>query len=324
MADERPPSPQALAERARAMPDLAELCRIHDIGIELIERSHDLDELLDRVLEEYEQRLREIPDAALTADDAPDEARSKLRALVMFARQAAALKEKATAATALRRHAEVLEQVNVELQQTVAREELARRRVDDVLGVLDAGILVVAPDGRIRHANRAASQLNGLSIECLVGQAAAPFFGQVGRMSDGEVVRRLGSGETKVLLVARRDMTCEPGAEVVLLSDVTERDRERAEQHRLDRLSELLRTLAVLSHKINNPLTSLLGRAQILQMRKGTDAQVAKAAAVIEESAKRIASYIQELAHVVREGREEALMKLLEDPATAQERGHAR
>ena len=39
------------------MPDLAELCRLHDVGIELIELSNDLDDLLDKVLEEYERRL---------------------------------------------------------------------------------------------------------------------------------------------------------------------------------------------------------------------------------------------------------------------------
>ena len=30
------------------LPDLEELCRIHDIGVDLIDRSDDLDDLLDR------------------------------------------------------------------------------------------------------------------------------------------------------------------------------------------------------------------------------------------------------------------------------------
>jgi len=42
------------------LPDLAELCRIHEIGLDLIGRSHDVDELLDRVLDEYESRLKEL------------------------------------------------------------------------------------------------------------------------------------------------------------------------------------------------------------------------------------------------------------------------
>ena len=51
----------------RRSPDLAELCRIHEIGLDLIGRSHDIDELLDRVLEEYETRLSALPSDALDA-----------------------------------------------------------------------------------------------------------------------------------------------------------------------------------------------------------------------------------------------------------------
>jgi signal transduction histidine kinase len=68
----------------------------------------------------------------------------------------------------------------------------------------------------------------------------------------------------------------------------------------------------VLSHKINNPLTALLGRAQILQVQKGNDPGVVKAAAVIEESSLRIAELIRELAQVVKDGRQDALDELLD------------
>jgi signal transduction histidine kinase len=93
--------------------------------------------------------------------------------------------------------------------------------------------------------------------------------------------------------------------------------RRRAEQ--LERLNEQLnqrlalvtKTLSVLSHKINNPLTVLLGRAQMLKQRV-EDLDVAKAAEVIEQSSKRIADYIRELAEVVKEGREESLERLLD------------
>jgi hypothetical protein len=33
--------------------ELRELGRVHDVSLDLIERSHDLDSLLDRVLDEY-------------------------------------------------------------------------------------------------------------------------------------------------------------------------------------------------------------------------------------------------------------------------------
>ena len=65
------------------------------------------------------------------------------------------------------------------------------------------------------------------------------------------------------------------------------------------------------SHKINNPLTTLLGRAQMLKLLDHGP-QVAKTADMIEESSKRIAAYIGELALVVKEGREESLDRLLD------------
>jgi len=77
------------------------------------------------------------------------------------------------------------------------------------------------------------------------------------------------------------------------------------DSERLARISSALATLADLAHKINNPLTSLLGRAQILKLRLDTDPQLRKAADVVEESARRIADHVRELAGVVRDTRHE-------------------
>jgi PAS domain S-box-containing protein len=296
------------------MPDLAELCRIHEVSLELIQKSHDVDELLDGVLEEYERRLREMSADTLAGEGEPvsREEAKKLQALVMFAGHAVALKEKAAAATQLRQRAEELERLNSELERTLAQEEMTRRRLDDVLAALDAGVMVVGSDGTIRNANRAAAKLTGVSARDLVGREAQPFLGQVERGADGEVDEQARGASQQVVLVARRDLLGEPGAEVVLFSDVTAHARQMEERNRVERFAELMRTLSALSHKINNPLTSLMGRAQILRMKKAADPDVQKAAEVIEESSRRIAEYIRELALVVKEGKEEALQPLLE------------
>jgi signal transduction histidine kinase len=107
-------------------------------------------------------------------------------------------------------------------------------------------------------------------------------------------------------------MVGDPGSEVVLVTDVTQRNRAVEERVRLEKLAEVLKTLSVLSHKINNPLTALLGRAQILQARKSDDPSVAKAAAVIEDASLRIADLIRELAQVVKDGRQDAVDELLD------------
>lgn len=64
--------------------------------------------------------------------------------------------------------------------------------------------------------------------------------------------------------------------------------------------------LADLSHKINNPLTSLLGRAQLLRQRSNTDPYVVRAAEVIEECSRRIADHLREITTLVREHRGDA------------------
>ena len=77
-----------------------------------------------------------------------------------------------------------------------------------------------------------------------------------------------------------------------------------------ERALELCSDVARLCHKINNPLTSLMGRAQLLQLQPDpAPASLLKATEVIEESARRVAGVVQELAHVVCQGKEDLLTK---------------
>ena len=77
-----------------------------------------------------------------------------------------------------------------------------------------------------------------------------------------------------------------------------------------ERALELCSDVARLCHKINNPLTSLMGRAQMLQLQPNpSPANLLKATEVIEESARRVAGVVQELAHAVCQGKEDLLTK---------------
>jgi PAS domain-containing protein len=294
-----------------ATPDAEELCRIHELTAEMIDKSDDLDALLGRILEEYERRLRELPADALRPEPATlgEDARKKLHALVMFARQAAALKTRAEAASELRRHAERLEDANLRLTEALGRAERMHRWLDAVLGTINVGILIVGEDHRVRQANPAAqAMLGGPGI---VGGDVAPLLRGVPPESDGEIVRELPRAGRRLLAVARRHVAPGSRSEVVLLNDLTERYREIEERQRLKSLAESMRTLGLLCHQINNPLTSVLGRAQVPRMKKGADPDVLKAALVIEESAQRAADLVRELARVVKDGREQSLEQLL-------------
>jgi PAS domain-containing protein len=306
----------AAGEPGGLLPDLTELCRIHEIGLDLIGRSHDVDELLDRVLDEYEARLQRLPQDALdprSGGPQPDSAR-ELRGLVMFATQAAALKEKAMAARELKRRAAMLEESNTRLVGALDEARRAHARLNGVMTALSSGVLILDATGVCVTANGAARELAGTEDDT----ALARLVG-VGVPRDGEAEIELpgDAGTRRTLLATRRGMPGDPGHEVVLVTDVTQRKAAVEERVRLEKLAEVLKTLAVLSHKINNPLTALLGRAQILQAQRAGDPDVAKAAKVIEDASLRIADLIRELTQVVKDGRQDAVDQLLDMSAPA-------
>jgi len=77
---------------------IKELFRNYNISTELIKRSTDFEDLLDLILEEYSNRLDEMPGVDLVNVDKLDQKwpiREKLRSLIMFASQAVLLKENA-------------------------------------------------------------------------------------------------------------------------------------------------------------------------------------------------------------------------------------
>jgi len=74
---------------------------------------------------------------------------------------------------------------------------------------------------------------------------------------------------------------------------------------RLVRLEAALREMSVVSHKINNPITALLGRAQMLRARAHSEPMVEKSVLVIDESAGRITELAKELSKLLKEARRE-------------------
>ncbi len=72
------------------------------------------------------------------------------------------------------------------------------------------------------------------------------------------------------------------------------------ETQRLERLEEAIRLLRVISHEINNPLTALLGRAQLLRSKVQGDPRAEKAAQVVEESASRLVDLARDMSGVLK------------------------
>jgi signal transduction histidine kinase len=195
---------------------LAELCRDHAIGIELIEQSCDLEQVLDRTLAECERRVG----GAGAGADADDRLR-QLSGLLRLAQTTRHLQSQGATLEEARDVDRALRRVDREIDDASARTEQLRSRLDAAMTRLEAAT------------------------------ADPPFD--------------------------------------------------------LEALRELFQSLSRLCHKINNPLTSVMGRAQMLQLKvhPGQDAQLARSITVIEESARRVADLVQELAGLVCQGRKE-------------------
>jgi signal transduction histidine kinase len=187
---------------------LAELCRDHEIGVELIEQSQDLEQVLDRTLAECERRIDEAT---------PKDRMQRLEGLVRLARLTRSLQFQGA-----RLDDEALDEVDRELRAAQARSQELQQDLADTMEELERGTL-------------------------------------------------------------------------------------RSAAVDAESLAELFESLSKLCHKINNPLTSIMGRAQMMELKiKGTkDDQLAKSVGVIQDSAKRVAGLIQELANLVCQAKKE-------------------
>lgn len=288
-------------------PDLAQLCRNHAIGVDLIRCSHDSEEMMDRVLAEFEERLEELSNDALDARTGPpsEADRSRLRALAMFSRQVSALMEKSAAVDQLRCWAEEQQRLNLELQRAWSREQASRSRLEKVLQVLDVGILLTHADGKIDHCNGCFANWVGLSPDDIIGQPLARYVGEIARGGSGPVTLTTADQTEMPVEISRRILPDDGDGEVVLL-------RRIEVDPLLEELTEELEALGKLCHQANNRLTPVLGRAQILALRKDLPEPAARDARSIESSARGIAEAIRELADRVRAMREQTRQRAVE------------
>jgi len=153
-----------------------------------------------------------------------------------------------------------LEWVSAQRLQELAEKERLASRLQNLLDVLPAGIVVVDDAGRVRDTNPVAVALLGEPLvgelwRAVIARAFAP------RHDDGhEVSLRDG----RRVSIATRSLDGEPG-QLVLLNDLTETRHLQGELARHERLSALGRTMASLAHQIRTPLTAALLYASHLE-----------------------------------------------------------
>ncbi len=178
--------------------------------------------------------------------------------------------------------------------------------LESVLVSLGVGVIALQPSGTIRYVNDAAVRLlDGLSIE------PEELVARIAPGSSQEIARTTADGARTTCVVERRGLSSAHDGEVMILKSPSETSRDAGTADRLQRLEQALRVLSVISHEINNPLTALLGRSQLLRTRVTGDALVEKSAQVVDESASRLAELARELSRVLKESREESVDEIL-------------
>lgn len=171
-----------------------------------------------------------------------------------------------------------LEWVSAQRLQELAEKERLASRLQNLLDVMPAGIVVVDGGGRVRDANPVAAALLGEPLagelwRTVISRAFAP------RHDDGhEVSLRDG----RRVSIATRSLDGEPG-QLVLLNDLTETRHLQGELARHERLSALGRTMASLAHQIRTPLTAALLYASHLEEGGLAEAQQQRFAGRLKE-----------------------------------------
>ncbi len=282
----------------------ADMNRVFEATMELLDQVDDPQELFNAILEEYSRRLDQFPGASIlpkAGHEMTQEQKQQLSLLILFSSQAVLLKEKAQLFSHLRSRNQEIRKSAALLGEALNDAEEVRSLLQATLENLPSGVVVLNEKGEHLFSNSEAESLlaanPGLvpeleSCRHTPDGAGPPKAHGDGPMPAAEIqvtgpadhVRTIHRKLFRVPATAGREPLM-----ILLLEDVTEERRLQEEILRNGRLTAVLDTWAALNHEINNPLAAILGRAQILLARSGgLDEKTVAGLKVIEESALRI------------------------------------
>jgi two-component system sensor histidine kinase HydH len=177
----------------------------------------------------------------------------------------------------------------------------------EVVAAMPAGLLLVAPDGRVAMANGAAENLAGVPPGGLSGRPAGELLpaGALAETAGGEremdIV--LGGGQSVALGVSVSAVRTEEGVLVgslVVLRDLREVRRLEAEVRRREKLAAVGNLAAGVAHEIRNPLSSIRGYAAYFGAKFEPGSEDRQAAEVMVREVDRLNRVISELIEFAR------------------------
>lgn len=206
------------------------------------------------------------------------------------------------------------------------RDISERRRVEDATRLQSAaleaaanGIVITDRDGVIIWTNPGFTQLTGYGADEVIGrtprvlksgQHDAPFYAAIwrtihsGRAWHGEMVNRRRDGS-----LYHEEQTITPvrgrGGEITnfiaIKQDITERKRLTERLLRTEKLAMLGELIGGIAHELNNPLSVLIGHAQLLHTAGREDPQLERRTEKILDAANRAIRIVRNFLTVVRQ-----------------------
>lgn len=205
-------------------------------------------------------------------------------------------------------------------QEALVREE--KEFSEGLIASMREGLCVLSPEGTILDVNPALCEMTGFSREELIGsEPPHPFWpaeqtrrmralmlrvarGQV-RDYDLSLIRKDGSRFPAIVAPSRTKETESRGvAYFATIRDISEQREIQAERIHSQRLRVIGELSAGVSHNLNNILTSILGPAQLLEM-KTDDPNLLKDIETIRFSATRAADLVKRLSWTTADRRED-------------------